>query len=291
LTIIWSGLTDGALYALVAMGFNLVLTSTAVLNFAQGALVMLGTFIAYWALVTLKVPIVLAVILGITAGFLMGCVTELVAIRPLSRGRRWIGTSTELITTVAVATALSGMAAVIWGTQPLAVPFPGENSISFLGGEVAPVSLTLIGLAIAFGVAIHLWYRHTLTGLACLASAEDRVAAALRGIRVRRLSLGSFGAAGALAGIVGLLAAPVTYSFYSLGDTLALSGFVALALGGLGSQLGCLIGGFLTGVVGALSARYIGGNYQDIATFVLLLLALGIRPGGLIKTQLSTRNV
>jgi branched-chain amino acid transport system permease protein len=221
----------------------------------------------------------------------MGCVTELVAIRPLSRGRRWIGTSTELITTVAVATALSGMAAVIWGTQPLAVPFPGENSISFLGGEVAPVSLALIGLAIAFGVAIHLWYRHTLTGLACLASAEDRVAAALRGIRVRRLSLGSFGAAGALAGIVGLLAAPVTYSFYSLGDTLALSGFVALALGGLGSQLGCLIGGFLTGVVGALSARYIGGNYQDIATFVLLLLALGIRPGGLIKTQLSTRNV
>jgi branched-chain amino acid transport system permease protein len=291
LTIIWSGLTDGALYALVAMGFNLVLTSSAVLNFAQGALVMLGTFIAYWALVTLKVPIVLAVILGISAGFLMGCVTELVAIRPLSRGRRWIGTSTELITTVAVATALSGMAAVIWGTQPLAVPFPGENSISFLGGEVAPVSLALIGLAIAFGVAIHLWYRHTLTGLACLASAEDRVAAALRGIRVRRLSLGSFGAAGALAGIVGLLAAPVTYSFYSLGDTLALSGFVALALGGLGSQLGCLIGGFLTGVVGALSARYIGGNYQDIATFVLLLLALGIRPGGLIKTQLSTRNV
>ncbi|HTA02521.1 MAG TPA: branched-chain amino acid ABC transporter permease [Streptosporangiaceae bacterium] len=291
MTIIWSGLTDGALYALVAMGFNLVLTSSAVLNFAQGALVMLGTFIAYWALVTLKVPIVLAVILGISAGFLMGCVTELVAIRPLSRGRRWIGTSTELITTVAVATALSGMAAVIWGTQPLAVPFPGENSISFLGGEVAPVSLALIGLAIAFGVAIHLWYRHTLTGLACLASAEDRVAAALRGIRVRRLSLGSFGAAGALAGIVGLLAAPVTYSFYSLGDTLALSGFVALALGGLGSQLGCLIGGFLTGVVGALSARYIGGNYQDIATFVLLLLALGIRPGGLIKTQLSTRNV
>jgi branched-chain amino acid transport system permease protein len=221
----------------------------------------------------------------------MGCVTELVAIRPLSRGRRWIGTSTELITTVAVATALSGLAAVIWGTEPLAVPFPGETSISFLGGEVAPVSLALIGLAIVAGVAIHLWYRHTLTGLACLASAEDRVAAALRGIRVRRLSLGSFGAAGALAGIVGLLAAPVTYAFYSLGNTLALSGFVALALGGLGSQLGCLIGGFLTGVVGALSARYIGGNYQDIATFVLLLLALGIRPGGLIKTQLSTRNV
>lgn len=291
MTIIWSGLTDGALYALVAMGFNLVLTSSAVLNFAQGAFVMLGTFIAYWALVTLKVPVVLAVIIGIAVGFLMGCVTELVAIRPLSRGRRWIGTSTELITTVAVATALSGMAAVIWGTEPLAVPFPGENSISFLGGEVAPVSLALIGLAIVLAVAIHLWYRHTLTGLACLASAEDRVAAALRGIRVRRLSLGSFGAAGALAGIVGLLAAPVTYAFYSLGNTLALSGFVALALGGLGSQLGCLIGGFLTGVVGALAARYIGGNYQDIATFVLLLLALGIRPGGLIKTQLSTRNV
>ncbi len=291
MTIIWSGLTDGALYALVAIGFNLVLTSSSVLNFAQGAFVMVGTFVAYWALVTIKVPIVVAFVLAAAVGLLVGCVTELVAIRPLSWGRRWTGTSAELITTVGMATALSGVAVVAWGTQPLAVPFPGEQSIAFLGGEIAPAALALIALTIVVGIGIHLWYRHTLTGLACLASAEDRVAASLRGIRVRRLSLGSFAAAGALAGVVGILAAPITYSFYSLGNTLALSGFVALALGGLGSQLGCIIGGFLTGVVGALCARYFGGNYQDIATFLLLLFALGIKPGGLVKTQMSIRNV
>lgn len=291
MTTIWSGLTDGALYALVAVGFNIVLTSSSILNFAQGSFVMLGTFVAYWSIVSLRLPVIVSLLVAVMAGAIVGALTHFIAIRPLSRGRRWVGTGAELITTVGIATAISGAVVLIWGTLPLAVPLLGASRpISALGGRVLPLELVIIVLGPCLALIIHLWFRHTTLGLACLASAEDRQAAALRGINIGRLAMLSFCGAGAIGGIAGVVAAPITYSSYSLGTTLALSGFVALALGGLGSQLGCVVGGMVTGLVGALAARYLGGNYEDISTFVLLLVALSLRPTGLFS-QRSLRHV
>ena len=283
MTTLWSGLTTGAIYALVASGYNLVLTSSGVLNFAQGAIVMFGGFMGYVAVATWGLPAPVAILFGLAIGFGVGALNELLAIRPL----RWANHGqaeghTELVTTVGAATVLIGVAGVVWGFNALPVEFPGaNNAIDFLGGRLFPLQFVVMGTAIVVGVGLHLWATKTRWGLASLAVAEDRTAASARGINVSSLSLLSFAGAGALASGVGVLTAPITFATTDLGNSLALAGFVALAIGGLGSQLGSTLGGFFVGLVGAFAARYFGASYQDIAVFLLLLLTLMFRPGGL----------
>lgn len=284
MTILWSGLTTGAIYALVACGYNLILVSSGVLNFAQGAIVMFGGFMGYVAVSNWGLPGPVAILFGIAIGFGVGLLNELLAIRPLhwaTKGRQAVG-HTELVTTVGYATVLIGVAGVLWGVNALPVEFPGANTtIEFLGGRLFPLQLAIIGTAVVVGVGLHFWATKTRWGLASLAVAEDRVAASARGINVTFLSLLSFAMAGALAGGVGVLTAPITFATTGLGNALALSGFVAIAIGGLGSQLGSTVGGFFIGLVAAFSARYVGASYEDVAIFVLLLLTLMFRPGGL----------
>jgi branched-chain amino acid transport system permease protein len=292
MTTLWSGLTTGAIYALVASGYNLVLVSSGVLNFAQGAIVMFGGFMGYFATSTLKLPAALAILFGIVIGFGVGLLSELLAVRPL----RWAthgrpGGHGELVTTVGFATALTGLAGIIWGFNALPVNFPGaNNAIDALGGRLYPLQFAIIGTAVVVGVGLHFWTTRTRWGLASLAVAEDREAASARGINVTFLSLLSFAMAGALGGGVGVLTAPVTFASTDLGNLLALSGFVAIAIGGLGSHLGSTLGGFVIGVAGAFAARYLGASYQDISVFALLLVTLMLRPGGL-GSRVQVRNV
>jgi branched-chain amino acid transport system permease protein len=282
-TTVWFGLSDGAIYALVAIGFDIVITASGVLNFAQGATVMFASFIGFQTLSEMHLPIALAILICAAIGGVIGGLTERIAIWPLSFGRPWRGTHAELITTVGVATILAGLAGLKWGYNPLSVPFPGsQTTIPLLGGRILPLGLAMIVIAIITGVSLHFWTHKTRIGLASLAASEDRQAAALRGINVRRLAFGSFVAAGVLAGVVGLLTGPLTYSLPTLGTTLTLSGFVALAAGGFGSYFGSIIGGLLTGLVAALAARNLGANYQQMVVFALLLFILLVKPGGLL---------
>jgi branched-chain amino acid transport system permease protein len=234
----------------------------------------------------MHIPIVFAIVICAIIGGAIGGLTECVAIWPLTLGHRWKGTHAELITTVGVATILAGAAGIKWGYNPLLVPFPGsQTTVLLLGGRIPPLGIVLIALAVFTGLGLHLWSQRTRIGMACLAASEDRHAAELRGINVRRLVVGSFVAAGVLAGIVGILTAPLTYSLPTLGNTLTLSGFVALALGGFGSYLGSIIGGLLIGVVASLTARYLGANYQQTIEFALLLFILLVKPGGLLSQK------
>lgn len=289
MTIIWSGLSTGAMFALVAIGYNVVLTSCAILNFSQGAVTMFGTFIAYLAVVTLRMPTLVAVLFCIVIGTGLGFLIELVAVRPLRRNREH-GSHAELITTVGVSTALVGCASLIWGTTPLAVNLPGSyHSVTLLGGDVLPLSLILIGVCVVIAAGLHLWSHFTLHGLARLATAEDRDAAKLRAIDVSRQSRNAFLLAGAIAGLAGILIAPVTYGVTTIADTLAISGFVALAFGGFGSQPGAVMGGFVCGLAQAFAGRYLGSSYQDLAVFAILMTVLLIRPSGLLGREALRR--
>jgi branched-chain amino acid transport system permease protein len=148
----------------------------------------------------------------------------------------------------------------------------------------------LIALACSIALGAELITRRTNLGLASLATAEDRIAAMLRGIDVRTLSIGSFAVAGALCVAVGPFLAPKTFATFDLGDNLAIKGFVALAIGGFGSQKGALIGGLFTGLVEAGAARYLGAGYQTLSIFILLLAVLLVRPTGLFG-EASVRAV
>jgi len=277
---IWTGLVLGSIYALVATGFTIAMVPTGVFNFAQGAIVVGGTFVTYQLLAVSGVPDGWALILTALAGAAAGLLCELLTVRPL----RWARGSVDnaLVTTVGASTVIAGLIGVKWGYLPLRVPFHGPSGYEhFLGAVASPLEIFTVAGAVVSALALEGLFRHTRRGQACLAVAEDRDPAMLRGVNVSRLSLVAFTAAGAFGGLAGFLIGPTTYADVTLAPTLALAGFVAVALGGQGSFTGGLLGGLVVGVVSTLAATYVGANYADLAVLALLLTTLALRPKGL----------
>lgn len=281
-TTLWSGLAIGAVYVLTALGYNIVWVTAGVFNFAQAQFVMVGTFVAFASTSQLHIPIPLGFLLGAAVGFALGAVEERLAMRPIAG----MGAHGELVTTVGVAIALDGLAEVIWGSQPLAVPFFGPNhSLAVAGGHVLPDQIVALAVAVVLSLGLMAWSRWTLSGNVCMAAAEDRPAAMLRGLNVQRFTWLAVAAAGALAGLLGLLVGPETYAVYNLGDSLVALAFVALTIGGFGSYGGALIGGLVAGVVQAFAQYFWGSDASNLVLFAVLLAVLGLRPGGLFGAR------
>jgi branched-chain amino acid transport system permease protein len=281
---IWTGLTLGAVYVLVATGLMMSLLPSGVFNFAQGAVVVGGTFTAYLWLYTLHLPELVALLLNIVAGAIAGVTCELLCVRPLRLRRRGLvlGGPTELVTTVGMSTALLGIVGVIWGYNPLLVPFRGPSGqVKFLGVLASPVQIILVALAVASPLLFAALFRFTRVGQACLSVAEDRDAAALRGVNVSLLSVGGFALAGSFGGLAAIIIGPYTYAVATQATALALGGFVAISLGGQGSFVGVLIGGLVVGLASTFGGRYLGANYGDVMVFATLLVVLTIRPRGI----------
>lgn len=283
---ILAGLAVGALYSLVAIGYNIVLLTSGVFNFANAQLVMFSTFATYFGLNQLGLPVLVAILMSVVMVAVLAVVLERVAIRPLLNGRG--DGSATLITTIGFGGMVAGLVKLTWGTDPLRLEQVfTDKPIMILGGGIQMNDLILVLVVIAMGVGIHIWSRSSRHGLAALAGAENRNAAMLRGVDIRRLGIAAFAAAGVVAGLVGLLVGTRTYAVATIGDTLALFGFVAIAIGGAGSQLGGLLGGFTVGLLYAFSARYLGSEYPQLAVFVLFLVILMVRPQGLFARNLE----
>ena len=276
MTLIWSALTIGAIYALVATGYNVVFTASGVFNFAHAQLMMLGVYLGYAGIVVLKWPIFFVFVLAGGVVFLAAALEERIAIRFVRV------TEAQLVTTVGVATLINGGVTRIWGPSPLAVPFFGSNQVkTILGGRVLPDEITIIIITFVIVGGLMLLSRRTMIGLAMLAIAENREAALLRGVNVRRLALGAFAFSGLLAGLLGPILGPQTFAGAGLASAISLYGFVALAIGGFGSLPGGLIGGFVIGFAQQFATRYLNSNYPDVVVFVILLLVLLLKPNGL----------
>jgi len=277
MTTVWAGLSVGAIYVLVALGYNIVFITAGTFNFANANLIMVGVFIAYWGLVQVGLPVFVVFLVAGAGVLLVAGAEERVAFRPVKHH------DGHLVTSVGAATLITGVVQLIWGADALQVPFIAKNNpTSVLGGRVVPVELWLIGLALVGAFGLHALLRWTMVGLASLAASEDREAASLRGVNTRWLGLGGFALSGALAGVIGPFVGPKTFAFAGLAIALALKGFVAMAMGGFGSISGCVVGGFVTGLVEALTARWVGGTYEDLTVFALLLVILMVRPTGLL---------
>jgi len=280
-TLIWGGLSLGAIYAIVAIGYNIVFISSKTFNFAHAQLTMVGAFVAYTGLVKWHLPTALVLVIAAAAVALVAAIEERIAIRPVGDMHN------ILVTTLGASILLDGIAQLTWGSQPLSVPFfAGDKAISLFGGRVYPVEIFLIAIAVLLVVGLGFYSRRSLTGLALLGMAEDREAALLRGVNVRRLAFMAFVAAGALAGFVGLFVGSKTFAVSTLGAALALKGFVVLAIGGFGSMPGTLVGGTLVGLAEAFASRYLGGEYANLAVFLILVTILMLRPAGLfVRTK------
>lgn len=289
MTILYAGLAVGAIYAIVAFGYNLTVTTAGVLNFANAHMTMVGTFVAAWALTDLGWSVPVVIVLCAVVGAVLGVIVELTAVAPLKsfRLRRSGGVGHgELVTTVGASTIITGLAFIIWGSDPIKVPlFEDDVRVALLGGAVRKSDLVVIATAIAMGLALHFWTQRSRLGLASLAQSEDREAAMLQGVNVRFLSSAGFILAGALGSGVGLVVGAKTLAVVSFALVLAIKAFVALTLGGVGSQVGALVGGLLLGVLEVMTASWLGPDYRGLMVFLVFMLVLLIRPQGLFGTK------
>jgi branched-chain amino acid transport system permease protein len=264
----------------VALGYNITYSQTGIFNFAQGQFVVLGVFLAWFLLVDQGWPWPVAMVAGAFAGGIIGLIEEILAIRPLI-GRH--GGHATLVTTVGASVVIEGLLLATWAKTPKSVPFFGSTDVlTVLGGRVNPVDLTLIAVAVVVALLLHVASRRTLWGLSGRAATEDPDAAKARGVNVTLLRTSAFVLGGALAGLLGPLIGPKVGGESSIGITLTIFGFVALAAGGFGSYLGCLIGGLAVGLVQAFGSRFLGAEYPPLILFGVLIVILLVKPTGLL---------
>jgi branched-chain amino acid transport system permease protein len=280
-----SGLTAGAIYALVALGFSIIYNASGAINFAQGEFVMIGGMSAatMWAA---GLPLPAALALAVVAAVLVALVVEKLAIEPA----RHAGTVTLIIITIGVSLFLRGLAQLIWGKGVHRLPaFSSEQPIAIMGATVLPQSLWVMAGAAVAVAALSAFYGRTLMGKAMLATSYNRLAAQLVGINTRGVLFASFGLAAALGALAGVLIAPIAFTSYDTGIMLGLKGFAAAMLGGLGSFGGAVLGGLLLGLLEGLGAGFVSSAYKDAIAFVVILAVLFLMPGGLLGARNSDR--
>jgi branched-chain amino acid transport system permease protein len=277
-----SGVTVGSIYGLVGIGFTGVYNVTGIINFAQGDFAMFGAMIGivlWGAGLPVPIAILLAVILTATLAGLM----ERWAIRPISGNL--LG---AVIVTIGLGVMLQGIAVVLWGTDARALPaFSGERPLHFLGATIAPQALWVIGTAVALVVTLSLFFQHTYLGKAFTACALNRFGADICGIDAARMSNISFVLSGLLGAVAGLVVSPITLIQYDTGIPLAIKGFTACIIGGLGNPIGAMLGGLMVGILEAFAAGYLSSGFKNAIAFVLLLSVLLLRPTGLLGDLLA----
>lgn len=280
-----SGLTTGAIYALVALGFAIIYNASHVINFAQGEFVMIGGMAAAAAF-DAGLPLPLAVVVSIGAATLIGLLLERLAVEP-ARGASVV---TLIIITIGASILLRGLATIVWDKRIHALPaFSGEAPIAIGGATLLPQTLWVLGATIVTVAALWWFFNRTLTGSAILAVSHNRFAAQLMGISVRRVLLVSFGLSAALGALAGVLIAPIAFTAWDVGVMLGLKGFAAAMLGGIGSGPGAIAGGLALGLIEALGAGYLSSAYKDVFAFVILLAALVFLPNGLAGRRAAER--
>ncbi|WP_332689038.1 branched-chain amino acid ABC transporter permease [Bosea sp. (in: a-proteobacteria)] len=277
LQLLFSGLTVGAVYALVALGFTLIYNASDVINFAQGDFVMIGGMATvFLAAAGLSLP--LAAFIAILAAVAVGLLLHRLAIEP-ARGASPVAL---IMITIGASIFIKGVAQIVFDKQFHSLPaFTGSDPIALGGATILPQSLWVIGGAIVLFAALYLFLERTLLGKAVLATAANRLAARLVGINVKVILALAFGVSAAIGAIAGVLVTPITLTRYDIGTLFALKGFAAAMVGGMGHPLGAVVGGVLIGLMEALGAGYISSTYKDGVAFLAILLVLFFMPRGL----------
>jgi branched-chain amino acid transport system permease protein len=283
------GLTAGAVYALVAMSFNVIFATTGVLNFAQGELFMAGAMLCAVLYSDRGLSAPLALVITVVVVALIALVEERLAVRnALKSGRGAMG---WVLATLGFSIVTASVFALAFGPnirQPVAFIDNTPRSVGPVTVSLEQIVLVVVALLVA-GV-LHTFYQRTLAGVAMRGVSQDAEAASLRSIPVARLGAASFVISGAVVGAAGFLAAPVVGAYPTMGFAFALQGFVAAALGGIPSIKGAVVGGFALGLVESFGGDLIGPGYRTALVFAVLIAVLALRPAGLFG-RLTARAV
>lgn len=278
LQLLFSGLTLGSIYALMALALVTTFNISGVMNLAQGEFAAIGALLAVTlsgAGIPLPASFAAAVIMVAAAGGIM----ERAAIHP---ARRASGLTLILIT-IGLSISLRGLALLVWGTDTYSLPPFSRGGPLFIGGAALNLqSLWVMGLVAAAVTGLHFFLNGTYTGKAVKASVINRTGARLVGINVGTVSFWAFVGSGALGAAAGIFIAPIAMAVYDMGFMLGIKGFVAAAIGGLNNAAGAVLGGLLLGVLEAYGAGLVSSGLKDAFAIIVLLSILLVRPEGIL---------
>ena len=282
-----SGVAQGCIYGLIALGFVLIYKATETVSFVQGDLMMLGGFIGLAAMTMLNFPFWLAILSAIAAMGLFGLLTERLVIRPILGQPQF----TIVMLTIGIGYVVRGLITMIPGigtdTHTLPVPFKDQN-LQAAGLIVSMEQVVIIGATALLCAVLYAVFRYTTVGIAMQASSQNQLAAYYMGIPVKQINGLVWGLAAGVAAVAGLLLAPITFVHANMG-LIGLKAFPAAVVGGFGSLPGAIVGGLVIGIVESLSGFYLPEGFKDIAPYIVVLLMLVLKPNGLFGEQLRKK--
>ncbi len=278
--ILISGLGVGCIYGLIGIGFCVIYNASGIVNFAQGAFVMMGGIVTHVLLQKYGVPMILSALIAVAFGAVLGVVIERLVVRPL-----WDRNATMfvmILATLAAQIVIERATLIAVGDQPKALPvFTDLPPLRIAGVAISYQFLWIIGASLAIVAALGAFFRTTRTGKAMRACAINREAAALQGIPVSRMLALSFALSAGLGAVAGILITPTQYTAFNVGVPFAISGFIAAIVGGFGRPFGAFAGGIMLGIAQSLAIVALGAGWKNVAALTVLLLFLFVRPSGL----------
>jgi len=265
---------------MVALGFLIIYNATGIINLAQGEFVMLGGMIAVTCHNTLHMPLSLACITAVIFVTIIGALFELTCIHPL-KDPSVLGL---IMITVAASILIRGIAMFLWGKEAHGIPhFSGTDPVKVYGAAVPPQVFWILGIIFTVLIVLFLVFRYTLTGKAMRAVAANKTAARLVGINVRKVVLLSFAVSAGIGAVAGVVITPMTLMSFERGTPLAVKGFCATVVGGLGNPAGTVVAGLMLGLIESYVTGLVSSHYKDVIALVILLVVLFVKPSGLFS--------
>lgn len=276
-----SGIAIGCVYGLIGIGFCVIYNASGIVNFAQGAFVMLGGMITYVGLSRFGLPLPAAAVVSIALVSVIGVLVERLVVRPL-----WDRSSAMfvmILATLAAQIVIERLTQLAAGDQPRTLPmFTDFPPVRVLGIALSYQFFWIVGCSILVIMGLSWFFASTKTGKAMRACSINAEAASLQGIPVTRMLALSFALSAGLGALAGVLVTPTQYTAFNIGVPFAISGFIAAIVGGFGRPAGALIGGVLLGVGQSLAVVVLGAAFKNVAALSILLLFLFIRPTGVL---------
>lgn len=276
-----SGLGIGCVYGLIGIGFCVIYNASGIVNFAQGAFVMLGGMITYGLQQRYGLPLLPAALITIGAVALLGVALERLVVRPLWDRKATM--FTMILATLAAQIVVERITLMIAGDQPKTLRvFTDLPPIQVAGVAISYQLIWIAGASLLAVCALAAFFRLTRTGKAMRACAIDREAAALQAIPVSRMLAAAFAISAGLGAMAGILITPTQYTAFNVGVPFAISGFIAAIVGGFGRPFGAFLGGLMLGLIQSLAILAFGSGLKTVASLSVLLLFLFLRPAGLL---------
>ena len=279
---ILSGITNGSIYAIVAIGYNIIYNTTGIINFAQGEFLMLGGMIAIT--MSYYMPLPLAILIAVILTGIAGALIDYLFIRPLKNP----SVLNMVIITIGLSILIREIALHIWDEKVRSLPyFTGDStsSINIFGAYISPQVIWVLGVSFIIVLLLSIFYKFSPVGQSMKACSSNLKAARLCGINTKNLITLSFVLSGAIGALAGCVISPITMTQYDCGTSLAIKGFAVAILGGLGNSTGAIFGGLIIGILEALSISILPMAYKDAVSIAILLLILFVRPSGLFGSR------